>query len=108
MSQPKYKHDCDKCEFVGHFDGYDTYVCVRNIEGKMSGSIVLRCGNDGPEYSSFPITMLGYSKLDSVNIALANFVWCRYQNQLWMKSGKDVQVWCDFINGEKMYKEIFC
>lgn len=48
--QPQFTHDCDKCTFIGIIDGKDAYVCV--------SSVVLRRGNEGPDYDSIPIEMV--------------------------------------------------
>lgn len=53
MTSPIYSHDCDCCKFLGsvNHDGKwrDLYAC--------STSAVIRHGNDGPEYSSAPLSM---------------------------------------------------
>lgn len=49
MSSPKFKHDCDSCEFCGHFYGHDVYVC--------RDTVLARFGNEGSEYASTLIGM---------------------------------------------------
>lgn len=44
--KPKFKHDCEACEFLGHFYDHDVYRC-----GK---SLVARYSDTGNEYSSYP------------------------------------------------------
>lgn len=46
---PKYQHDCQQCEFLGHFFDHDVYVC-----SNLSRSVIARYGDDGPEYTSGP------------------------------------------------------
>jgi hypothetical protein len=52
---PQFTHDCENCECRGQvYDkvadfSYDVYECAGD-----DPSIVLRFGNDGPEYYSFP------------------------------------------------------
>lgn len=46
MITPKFKHDCDKCRFVGRLEGKDAYICT--------SSVILRYGDDGHEYDSVP------------------------------------------------------
>lgn len=44
--KPKFQHDCESCEFLGHFYDHDVYRC-----GK---SLVARYSDEGSEYSSWP------------------------------------------------------
>jgi hypothetical protein len=57
--KPKFQHDCDKCEFLGHYFDHDVYVCLpqgfESCEGATAGSIIARHGDDGPEYASSPL-----------------------------------------------------
>jgi hypothetical protein len=53
MEKPKFKHDCDKCIFLGHYDGADLYQC-----NDTSG--IARYGNKGPQYISDFIYNAGY------------------------------------------------
>lgn len=50
---PKFQHDCKKCNFLGHFLGFDVYTCV----GTVSTSIIARDGNEPSEYASMPLDM---------------------------------------------------
>jgi len=50
--KPTFEHDCSHCRFIAHIDGHDAYVCKTDLN-----SIVLRYGNDGPEYSSLPASV---------------------------------------------------
>jgi hypothetical protein len=44
---PVFKHDCDDCEYLGHFDEHDLYYC------KNGGpTVIARWGGDGPDYAS--------------------------------------------------------
>lgn len=47
MDIPKYKHDCDKCTYLGDFDNYDLYYCDGIIP-----TVVARYGNEPPSYYS--------------------------------------------------------
>lgn len=52
---PMFKHDCkrsDCCEYVGSTNEGDVYLT-------FSGSVILRVGDDGPEYISAPPFTLG-------------------------------------------------
>ena len=45
--EPKYKHDCTYCTFLGHHEGHDLYVCIGSIP-----TVIARFGNSGWEYQS--------------------------------------------------------
>lgn len=45
---PRFEHDCPNCTYLGEVDEADAYACPQcGIP-----TIVLRTGNDGPEYLS--------------------------------------------------------
>jgi hypothetical protein len=46
---PKYKHDCDQCIYLGIYEDYDLYFCK---QGGKSPTVLARFGNAGPEYLS--------------------------------------------------------
>ena len=48
---PQYAHDCERCTFLGRIDEGDVWHCPND----GGGSIIVRFGDDGPEYSSFPV-----------------------------------------------------
>lgn len=51
---PKFKHDCQSCIYLGQFgrpDRKDAYLCPRSD----GGSLILRHGDSGEEYSSSPV-----------------------------------------------------
>lgn len=50
-TKPTFKHDCDRCYFLGEYRGRDLYVC--------RDTLISRYGDDGPEYSSYLISQLG-------------------------------------------------
>jgi hypothetical protein len=51
---PRYKHDCDECEFVGYVLGYDLYIHYRDYldehVGPYSFEVIARYSDDGPDY----------------------------------------------------------
>lgn len=49
--QPKHRHDCDKCKFLGRFRGHDLYVHDRRPSFNVV-ELVARYGSSGPEYAS--------------------------------------------------------
>lgn len=47
---PRYRHDCDRCEYLGQWLQYDLYVCgTSSLSGQ---SVVARYGSIGHEYAS--------------------------------------------------------
>lgn len=51
--QPRFKHDCDQCEFQGRLGKRDLYTCP---QGGVY-TLVARYGDGGPEYTSGPIEL---------------------------------------------------
>ena len=55
--EPKYKHDCNNCKFLGNYVGSfkgqieDLYICVH----ERGATLIRRFGNDGSEYWSCPL-----------------------------------------------------
>ena len=47
----RYKHDCDKCVYLGQHDGDDLYFCAQD-SSYCHPTLIARYGNDGPEYRS--------------------------------------------------------
>jgi hypothetical protein len=43
---PKFKHDCNVCNFLGHFENHDLYYC------KNEPTVIARFSSKGPDYSS--------------------------------------------------------
>lgn len=50
--KPEYKHDCSKCTFLGKFEEYDLYYCDKSLP-----TLIARYGDEGPQYSSCPVSM---------------------------------------------------
>ena len=46
---PEFEHDCDKCTFLGHWDGHDLYHCTAQITGP---TVIARFSSFGPDYKS--------------------------------------------------------
>ena len=56
--EPQYKHDCDKCKFLGLYyqspkRRYDLYICVHG----NNSSIIARFSADGPDYWSADLSL---------------------------------------------------
>lgn len=54
MIKQRYKHDCAKCNLIGHYKNYDVYTCAND----RGGSLILRYGNEPIENRSYPIFIL--------------------------------------------------
>ena len=48
--ESRFTHDCDSCAFHGRLGKYDVY--------RHNDTIILRHGNDGPEYLSYPAAII--------------------------------------------------
>lgn len=49
MIEPQFKHDCERCEFLGQISNHDIYRCD---QGTMMPTIVVRYSDEGPDYFS--------------------------------------------------------
>lgn len=47
--KPLFRHDCDKCTFLGRHAGHDLYFCP---QGGLVPTVIARFGDDGPDYVS--------------------------------------------------------
>lgn len=69
MLKAQHTHDCDSCHLIGKQYHEDVYYCP------SEGSIVRRFGSDGPDYSSFPMSIARVAGQDhpewAVPVALA-------------------------------------
>lgn len=63
-TKPRFKHDCDSCDFLGQYNGYDLYFCAR-ADSSMGGSVIARYGNDGSNYASSGMSVASSYKLSS-------------------------------------------
>jgi len=62
IQHPRYKHDCERCRFIGWVDKADGYICMGTSEQSMrirgtfiTGSVVLRHSDHGTDYSSMSL-----------------------------------------------------
>ena len=68
--KPKYKHDCDRCQWLGSITypaplltgeaplrNADLYYCA-NAESFMGGTLIARHSSQGSNYSSMPVKLL--------------------------------------------------
>lgn len=73
---PLYTHDCDLCRYLGtveRIQWYDLYVCERSPDAG-SRSLVARYGDDGPDYTSMPASLVKTLAHNSVLTAAFNLV----------------------------------
>lgn len=47
-TERRYKHDCETCAFLGHYNEYDLYYCSQG----GTPTVIARYGDEGPEYTS--------------------------------------------------------
>ena len=65
FDEPKYKHDCDHCTFLGHYNRADLYWC-----GGKYPTIIARYSSDGPDYvSGFPSASVNHELAEALNRA---------------------------------------
>lgn len=71
VSKKFHSHDCNSCRYCGSFldketaDGVDVYYCP------SEGSLVLRDGTFGSDYSSFPLEIAELIAVQSPTWAMA-------------------------------------
>lgn len=60
IPDPQYVHDCSACHYLGRIlspegtEEWDVYFCGKSEDG----SVILRHGNDGPQYASMPSDLI--------------------------------------------------
>lgn len=47
--KPQYKHNCDKCRFLGPHEDLDLYFC---LQGGGLPTVIARYGDNEPDYKS--------------------------------------------------------
>jgi hypothetical protein len=50
----RFRHDCDRCIFLGEVGPHDLYICPPN-ETWRRASVVARYGDEGFDYTSMPV-----------------------------------------------------
>jgi len=56
-SKPRFDHDCSGCMYLGNYKEFDVYYC----RDSGAGSIILRFGDEAPEYASSPVSCAFYT-----------------------------------------------
>jgi hypothetical protein len=52
MTHPtRYGHDCETCQYLGHYEGCDLYYCAQGIYPTSLPTVIARFGS-GPGYIS--------------------------------------------------------
>lgn len=54
---PMFRHDCQRCRYLGSDNQHDHYVCESDSNLDMR-SLVARYSSDGPDYISAPTSMV--------------------------------------------------
>jgi hypothetical protein len=68
MTEPKFQHDCQNCQYLGTFYDLDVYLC--NRPGDVSdGSIIARFGDYCGDYYSSPLRLF-YQQLDDAELKI--------------------------------------
>lgn len=57
VTEKRFKHGCDKCEWRFQSGEYDMYFCP-NAESDLGGSVIAREGDEGGDYISYPLAIL--------------------------------------------------
>lgn len=56
---PKYQHDCESCQFLGHFFSVDVYVCMYDKKfDDYIGTLIGRYSDEPSDNHTCPIHML--------------------------------------------------
>jgi hypothetical protein len=58
LYEPKFHHDCDKCEFLGGYKEGDERADVYICPSCLGMSVIARLGDDGPDYYSSDIRLM--------------------------------------------------
>jgi hypothetical protein len=68
MEKPIFEHDCEKCIFLGHYEGYDLYFC------KNEPTVIARYGENGDYMSGLIFAdinpVLGEAKRRAIELCL--------------------------------------
>ena len=51
MKTPLYQHNCERCVFLGSYDGSDLYYCKATF-GHPQGTVIARHSSEGIDYNS--------------------------------------------------------
>ena len=68
MSEPRHKHDCDQCDYLGQYEGADLYFC-----GKSLPTVIARYSDEPSDYTS---------GLEIAKTGLNSALWAAYQEAL--------------------------
>lgn len=69
-TEAKFVHDCESCDFLGHFFGHDVYL---HAYTSREPSIIARFGSDGPEYYSMPISLFSRQLMENQPIVYTGY-----------------------------------
>lgn len=86
---PKYKHDCDRCRFLGHILGYDVYTC--NFNGRAS--LVARYGDEPASYASLLDDVFVGLLRDNGKVGLEDGKTIRFHELVLEKTNRYMAAW---------------
>jgi len=79
--QPRYQHDCDKCEFLGTHKQFDLYACGNKDpkdEDKIEvNTVIARYSSESGDYSSG--ATFGFIGDGPLKIAMARVIYQRFR-----------------------------
>lgn len=75
MEKPVYGHDCTNCLFIERYANYDCYVCLNTVYGS---TVVLRYGNEVPDYVSYSFTLIETINFESNTLTIAKTILSEY------------------------------
>lgn len=90
MSEPQFKHYCDKCEYLGSTPDADFYVCRQGERPGAygTGTLLIRVSDEDSDYRSFPVGYVPnygpnpshpeYAAYSTAEMALANAMLVAY------------------------------
>lgn len=102
-TKPKFQHDCDKCEFKGHFFGYDVYICNKIFS--KDAEIIARDGNEGHEYASSRISIFNRSLKSNHLIQMGDGRKIPFQEYVLSEEGDYHRAWCAALALDLLQKE---
>lgn len=62
-SGPIWEHDCNRCTFLGHFEGHDLYACVGRQD--VGPTLIARYGADEDCYEGLELSKAPLKNLDA-------------------------------------------
>ena len=55
--RPRFRHDCDKCVWIGQYENFDCWYCPPVKTNPFGGDIILRTSSEPSEYHSYCLSI---------------------------------------------------